>query len=62
MAITAAGVHVAAIHFYFASKEALFEAIFNRRVQPINAARLAGLRDTRRGERLEGVELVPQTH
>ena len=39
-----AGVNVAAIHFHFASKEALFEAIFNRRVQPINAARLAGLR------------------
>src|SRR5262245_63822410 len=40
----AAGVNVAAIHFHFASKEALFEAIFNRRVQPINAARLVGLR------------------
>src|SRR5262245_24991530 len=38
-----AGVNVAAIHFHFASKEALFEAIFNRRVKPINAARLVGL-------------------
>jgi AcrR family transcriptional regulator len=53
----AAGVNVAAIHFHFASKEALFEAIFNRRVQPINAARLVGLRSARDDERGEDVEL-----
>lgn len=53
----AAGVNVAAIHFHFASKEALFEAIFNRRVQPINAARLVGLRAAQsRGSR-HGVDL-----
>jgi AcrR family transcriptional regulator len=39
-----AGVNVAAIHFHFASKEALFEALFNRAVEPINAKRLSGLR------------------
>src|ERR1700761_3755750 len=38
-----AGVNVAAIHFHFASKEALFEAIFNRRVEPINEQRASGL-------------------
>jgi AcrR family transcriptional regulator len=53
----AAGVNVAAIHFHFASKEALFEAIFNRRVQPINAARLLGLRGTRRDAGHAGLEL-----
>ena len=53
----AAGVNVAAIHFHFASKEALFEAIFNRRVQPINAARLTGLREARGDGRAREVEL-----
>ncbi len=52
-----AGVNVAAIHFHFASKEALFEAIFNRRVQPINAARLAGLRGAQGDGREREVEL-----
>ena len=53
-----AGVNVAAIHFHFASKEALFEAIFNRRVQPINAARLAGLRGAPGNGRDHDVELA----
>jgi AcrR family transcriptional regulator len=39
-----AGVNVSAVHFHFASKEALFEEIFNRRVQPINRRRLEMLR------------------
>lgn len=38
-----AGVNVAAIHFHFASKEALFEALFNRRIDPINDGRAAAL-------------------
>jgi AcrR family transcriptional regulator len=42
----AAGVNVAAIHFHFASKEALFEAIFKRRIEPINHRRIARLRAT----------------
>jgi len=41
-----AGVNVAAIHFHFASKEALFEALFNRRVEPINERRMSGLQAT----------------
>jgi len=41
-----AGVNVAAIHFHFASKEALFEALFNRRIDPINESRIAGLNAT----------------
>jgi AcrR family transcriptional regulator len=54
----AAGVNVAAIHFHFASKEALFEAIFNRRVQPINAARLVGLHGAQGSANAGGVELA----
>ena len=41
-----AGVNVAAIHFHFASKEALFEALFDRRIVPINDARIAALQAT----------------
>jgi len=45
--ISAAGVNSAAIHYHFGSKEALIEALFSRRITPINEARLA---------RLEGLE------
>ena len=47
----AAGVNVAAIHFHFASKEALFEALFNRALEPINTARFKGLRAATERER-----------
>jgi AcrR family transcriptional regulator len=42
-----AGVSLSAIHYHFGSKDALIEAVFHRRLDPMNAERLAAL------ERLE---------
>ncbi len=38
-----AGVNVAAIHYYFRSKESLLEAVLTRRVEPANRERLQAL-------------------
>lgn len=38
--IAAAKVNVAAIHYHFGSKEALIEAVFDRRLKPVNTRRL----------------------
>jgi AcrR family transcriptional regulator len=38
-----AGVNVAAIHYYFRSKESLLEAVLMRRIEPANAERLEAL-------------------
>jgi AcrR family transcriptional regulator len=38
-----AGVNVAAVHYYFRSKESLLEAVLTRRVDPANAERLRAL-------------------
>lgn len=43
-----AGVNVAAIHYYFRSKESLLEAVLTRRVEPANEARLRALEECER--------------
>ena len=38
-----AGANLAAVNYHFGSKDALIEALFRRRLDPMNAARLAAL-------------------
>ena len=55
---TAANVNLAAVHYHFGSKEALVQKVFERRIRPVNAARLAMLDESERraGESAPAVE------
>jgi AcrR family transcriptional regulator len=46
--IAAAGVNLAAVHYYFRSKEALLDAVLTRRLEPVNRERLALLEECER--------------
>jgi len=46
---TAAGVNLSATHYHFGSKEGLFEAVIDRHVGPLNAARLRALSEVQTG-------------
>src|SRR3982750_1892652 len=53
-ALTArASVNLAAVNYHFGSKHALIEAVFRRRLDPMNATRIAGL------DKLEATERSP---
>jgi AcrR family transcriptional regulator len=52
-----AGVNLAAVNYHFGSKDALIEALFRRRLDPMNAARIAAL--DRLEAEAEGRPLAP---
>ena len=49
-----AAVNLAAVNYHFGSKRALLEAVFARRLQPFNQARLGRIAAVRAAARLEG--------
>jgi AcrR family transcriptional regulator len=55
---TGAGVNLAAVHYHFGSKDGLIEAVFRRRLEPLNEERLQRLRALRDGGAFDVEQVV----
>jgi len=53
-----AGVNLAAVNYHFGSKDALIEALFRRRLDPMNAARIAALEELERSGRALAPDVI----
>src|SRR5207253_1747819 len=53
----AASVNIAAVSYHFGGKEELIEAVFKRRIAPVNEARLAALDKLEAGSRRKAIKV-----